>query len=167
MDRRDLVEARRRRQPLGRLDRRGLAAAERQEERGREDAEACVLEPVGAGDQGEAQLDRVDGLADRAERRAEVGEEEQELVSGCRLQRTRVFGHLGRRGIGIGRGRAPRLRFQTKSSTTASAVIATIAMNVSGAFRNVSTAKKARTTAVAAIPASTITAFAPVSARRR
>ena len=50
----------------------------------------------------------------------------------------------------------PRLRFQTRSSATASRVIATIAMNVSGALRSVSTAKKARTTAVAAIPASTI-----------
>jgi hypothetical protein len=45
MDCRDLVEARRRRQPLRRLDRRGFAAAQRQEQRGREDAEAGVLEP--------------------------------------------------------------------------------------------------------------------------
>ncbi len=83
MDRRDLVEAGRRRQPLRRLDRRGLAAAERQEERRREDTESCILEPVRAGDQREALLDRVDGLTDRAERCAEVGEEEQELVAGA------------------------------------------------------------------------------------
>ena len=89
MDRCDLVEPRRRRQPPRRLDRRGLAAAERQEERGREGAEARVFEPVGAGDQGKAQLDRVDGLADGAERRAEVGEEEQELVSG--LSRSKLL----------------------------------------------------------------------------
>jgi hypothetical protein len=85
MDCRDLVEARRRRQPLRRLDRRGFAAAERQEQRGREDAEARVLEPVGAGDQGETLLDGIHGLADRAQRGAEIGEEEQELVSGCCL----------------------------------------------------------------------------------
>jgi hypothetical protein len=76
MDCGDLVEPRRRRQPLGRLDRRSLAAAEREEERGREDAEPCGLEPVRACDQGKALLDRVDGLTDRAERRAKIGEEE-------------------------------------------------------------------------------------------
>ena len=43
------------------------------------------------------------------------------------------------------------MRFHTKSRATASRVIATIAMNVSGALRNVSTAKKASTTAVDAI----------------
>jgi len=46
-------------------------------------------------------------------------------------------------------------------------VIVTIAANVSGALRSVSTAKKARTTTVTAIAASTTTASDPVSARRR
>ena len=43
----------------------------------------------------------------------------------------------------------------------------TIATNVSGAFRSVSTAKKTSTTAVAAMPMRTIAARAPVSERRR
>ena len=103
MDGRNLVESRSRREPLRRLDRRGLAASERQEERRRKDAEARILEPVSAGDQGEALLDGVDRLTDRAERRAEIGEEQQELVAGRRSQRTRMFRHLGRRGVGIDR----------------------------------------------------------------
>ena len=49
------------------------------------------------------------------------------------------------------------------SRITASAAIATMATNVCGAFRSVSTAKKASTTAVAAIPTSTIKPSAPVS----
>ena len=79
---RGVAESRRRR-----LDRRGPPAPEGQEERRREDAEAGVVQPVRAGDRGEAQLDRVDRLADRAQRRAEAGEEGQELVLGRLVRR--------------------------------------------------------------------------------
>ncbi len=49
----------------------------------------------------------------------------------------------------------PRTRFQTRSRTMERTVMATMAANVCGAFRSVSTAKKASTTAVAPIAAST------------
>ena len=70
-------------------------------------------------------------------------------------------------GCGSLDGGSPRKRFQTTSRATASRAIATIATNVSGAFRSVSTAKKTSTIAVAATPRSTITPIAPISERRR
>jgi hypothetical protein len=105
MDRSDLVEARRRRQPLRRLDRRRFAAGDRQEERGRKNAEARLLKPVGPSNQAEALFHRVHGLTDRAQRCAQIGKEEQKLLPRCRLQRRRVLRHLHRRGIGDGQTR--------------------------------------------------------------
>ena len=99
MDCSDLVEARRRRQPLRRFDRRRSAAGDRQEERGWEDAEARLLKPVGASNQAEALLDRIHRLTDGAERRTQVGEEEEKLLPRCRLQPRRVLRHLDRRGM--------------------------------------------------------------------
>jgi hypothetical protein len=57
--------------------------------------------------------------------------------------------------------------FQTASRTTDTTAIATVAANVSGALRRVSTAKNTSTMAVTAIAARTTGARAPMSARRR
>ena len=59
------------------------------------------------------------------------------------------------------------MRFQTRSRTTASAVITMIAENVSGELRAVSIAKNTSTSAVSAIAAKTTAASAPISARSR
>ena len=71
-------------------------------------------------------------------------------------------------GGGLRLRRLPALRrFQTRSRTTASSAIATMAANVSGSLRSVSTAKNTSTIAVTAIAASTIAPRESVSARRR
>ena len=64
-------------------------------------------------------------------------------------------------------GDSLRKCFQTASRSTARAAIATMAANVSGALRSVSTAKNPSTTAVAAIPSRTIAPRAPVDERSR
>ena len=79
---RDLVEPRRRGKPRRGLDRRGATRRQREEERGRQDAEAGVRQTVGTRDVGQTALDRVDGLSDRAQRGAETREEHLELVLG-------------------------------------------------------------------------------------
>ena len=81
-----MIEARRAHDGPGRLECRRLAAAERQDQRRREGVEPGVSGAVGGGDARESLLDRVDRLADRVHRRAELDDE--------RLQLTRAVGRL-------------------------------------------------------------------------
>src|SRR6185503_11283626 len=64
-------------------------------------------------------------------------------------------------------GGSPRARFQTRSRITASPATTTIATNVSGSLRTVSTAKNASTTSVTTTPTRMSHACAPVSRRNR
>ena len=78
----DLIEPRYGGEPRRRLDRRGPALSQGEQQRGREDAEACVWQTVGTGDGGQAALDLIDRLSDRAERGAQAREKGLDLVLG-------------------------------------------------------------------------------------
>ena len=99
MDGRDLIEPRCPRKPRRRLDRRRPPLPQCQEERGRQSAETSIAQSVRASDLGEPQLHGVDSFANRAQRRAEAGKKDQQLVLGRLLrQPTEVFVTRVRRG---------------------------------------------------------------------
>ena len=79
---RDLIEAGRPGEPRRGLDRRRLPLAEREQDECREGAEPGVAQPVRPRDHAQPRLDGVDGLADRAQRRAERRKEQQDVVVG-------------------------------------------------------------------------------------